>query len=89
MNSRSRTYVALLFSIGIGDGRRLLMADWRTMMEEIGLNQPRTLIATGNAVATQPQPGAAGRARGHLDRQLLAVERWDVDLGAKDGLVDA
>ena len=50
MNSRSRIYVALLFSIGIGDGRRLLMADWRTMMEEIGLNQPRTLIATGNAV---------------------------------------
>ena len=50
MNSRSRIYVALLFSIRIGDGRRLLMADWRTMMEEIGLNQPRTLIATGNAV---------------------------------------
>ena len=26
------------------------MADWRTMMEKLGLQNPRTLIATGNAV---------------------------------------
>jgi uncharacterized protein (DUF1697 family) len=44
------TYVALLYSIGIGEGRRLVMADWRSMMEELGLQNPRTLIATGNAV---------------------------------------
>ena len=46
----TRSYVALLFSIGIGEGRRLMMADWRAMMEGIGLRNPRTLIATGNAV---------------------------------------
>jgi uncharacterized protein (DUF1697 family) len=44
------TYIALLFSIGIGDGRRLVMADWRAMMGELGLQNPRTLIATGNAI---------------------------------------
>lgn len=44
------TYVAFLFSIGISGGRRLIMADWRSMMEEIGFQNPRTLIATGNAV---------------------------------------
>ena len=44
------TYVAFLFSIGISGGRRLIMADWRSMMEDIGLQNPRTLIATGNAV---------------------------------------
>ena len=44
------THIALLHSITIGKGRRLVMADWRAMMEAIGLNQPRTLIATGNAV---------------------------------------
>jgi uncharacterized protein (DUF1697 family) len=43
-------FVALLFSIGIADGRRLIMADWRAMMEAIGLQNPQTLIATGNAV---------------------------------------
>jgi len=44
------TYVALLFSIGISEGRRLMMADWRSMMEDLGLQNPQTLIATGNAV---------------------------------------
>ena len=44
------TYVALLSSIGIRDGRRLIMADWRSMMEGLGLQVPRTLIATGNAI---------------------------------------
>lgn len=44
------TYIALLFSIGIGNGQRLVMADWRAMMDELGLQNPRTLIATGNAI---------------------------------------
>jgi uncharacterized protein (DUF1697 family) len=44
------SHVGLLYSIGIGDSRRLVMADWRAMMEGIGLANPRTLIATGNAV---------------------------------------
>lgn len=44
------TYVALLYSIGIGEGRRLVMADWRSMMEDLGLQKPRTLITTGNAI---------------------------------------
>ncbi len=44
------TFIALLYSIGSGDGRRLVMADWRAMMEDLGLQHPRTLIATGNAV---------------------------------------
>lgn len=46
----ARTYIALLFSIGIAGGRRLIMADWRSMMRDMGLENPRTLIATGNAV---------------------------------------
>jgi uncharacterized protein (DUF1697 family) len=43
------SHIALLHSITIGGGRRLVMADWRAMMEAIGLRRPRTLIATGNA----------------------------------------
>ena len=43
-------YVALLHSITIGNDRRLVMADWRAMMEAIGLKRPQTLVATGNAV---------------------------------------
>jgi uncharacterized protein (DUF1697 family) len=44
------TYVALLFSIGIGEGKRLVMAEWREVMEGMGLRNVRTWIATGNAV---------------------------------------
>lgn len=44
------SHIALLHSITIGDGRRLVMSDWRAMMEKIGLQRPRTLIATGNAI---------------------------------------
>jgi uncharacterized protein (DUF1697 family) len=44
------TYIALLYSIGISGNRRLIMADWRSMMEELGFENPRTLIATGNAI---------------------------------------
>lgn len=49
------TYVALLFSIGISEGRRLIMAEWRSMMEDLGLQNPQTLIATGNAVFKNPK----------------------------------
>ena len=44
------SHIALLHSISLGNGRRLVMADWRAMMERIGLERPRTLIATGNAL---------------------------------------
>lgn len=44
------SYVALLYSIGVAKGRRLAMADWRSMMVELGFRNPRTFIATGNAI---------------------------------------
>jgi uncharacterized protein (DUF1697 family) len=50
MTTVAGTYIALLYSIGISGNRRLSMADWRSMMEDLGLQNPRTLIATGNAI---------------------------------------
>ena len=44
------TYVALLHSIVLGAGRRLLMADLREMAQELGFGDCRTLVATGNLV---------------------------------------
>jgi uncharacterized protein (DUF1697 family) len=57
------TYVALLYSIGLGEGRRLVMADFRAMASKLGLEAPRTLIATGNLVF---------EAKGTTVRQLEA-----------------
>ena len=44
------TYVALLYSIGLGEGRRLVMSDLRTMAEGLGFKNVRTLVATGNLI---------------------------------------
>lgn len=45
-----QTYVALLYSIILSEGRRLVMSDLRAMAEGLGLYDPRTLVATGNLV---------------------------------------
>jgi uncharacterized protein (DUF1697 family) len=56
----AETYVALLHSIVLGPGRRLVMADLRRMAEGLGLAAPRTLVSTGNLVfeAEEADPGA-------------------------------
>ncbi len=43
-------YVALLHSIVLGAGKRLIMADLRALAEELGFADCRTLVATGNLV---------------------------------------
>ena len=44
------TYVALLHSIVLGPGRRLVMADLKAMASELGFANPRTWVATGNLI---------------------------------------
>ncbi|RUU06546.1 DUF1697 domain-containing protein [Mesorhizobium sp. USDA-HM6] len=45
-----QTYVALLYSILLGEGRRVVMSDLKAMGESLGLKNVRTLVATGNLV---------------------------------------
>ncbi|AYM05560.1 MULTISPECIES: DUF1697 domain-containing protein [Agrobacterium] len=45
-----KDHVALLHSIVLGAGKRLIMADLRAMAEELGFAECRTLVATGNLV---------------------------------------
>ncbi|TIT84418.1 MAG: DUF1697 domain-containing protein, partial [Mesorhizobium sp.] len=45
-----QTYVALLYSILLSEGRRLVMSDLKAMAEGLGLKNVRTLVATGNLV---------------------------------------
>ena len=44
------TYVALLHSIVLAPGKRLVMADLKALAEELGFAAPRTLVATGNLI---------------------------------------
>lgn len=44
------TYVALLYSIVLGEGRRLVMSDLKAAAAGLGFENPRTLLATGNLI---------------------------------------
>ncbi|HEV7325207.1 MAG TPA: DUF1697 domain-containing protein [Bosea sp. (in: a-proteobacteria)] len=44
------TYVALLHSIVLGPGKRVLMADLKAMAAELGFRDSRTWVATGNLI---------------------------------------
>ncbi|PST24579.1 DUF1697 domain-containing protein [Mesorhizobium plurifarium] len=81
------TYVALLHSIVLGGGRRVVMADLKAVAEGLGYQEPRTLAATGNLVfraPEQPLPkleaelesafaAAFGR---HVDIIMRTAEEW-------------
>ncbi|WP_117191108.1 DUF1697 domain-containing protein [Rhizobium terrae] len=43
-------YVALLYSIVLGGGKRVVMADLRRMAEDLGYRNCRTLVSTGNLI---------------------------------------
>jgi uncharacterized protein (DUF1697 family) len=45
-----RTWVALLYSIVLGPGRRVVMADLKALAADLGFERPRTLLASGNLI---------------------------------------
>ncbi|MBB4277371.1 DUF1697 domain-containing protein [Rhizobium mongolense] len=47
---RKTLYVALLHSIVLAPGRRVVMSDLRDMAAALGYGNPRTLVSTGNIV---------------------------------------
>src|SRR5688572_13519929 len=62
------TYVALLYSIILPAGKRLVMSDLKDMAKELDLIDPRTILATGNLVFEAKRTTAA-----KLERQLDAA----------------
>lgn len=44
------TFVTVLRAINLGAHNRIAMADLRAMLEKLGLDDPRTLLVSGNAV---------------------------------------
>jgi uncharacterized protein (DUF1697 family) len=81
------TYVALLYSIILGAGRRVVMSDLRDMAVTAGFRQPRTLVASGNLVfETDEQSVPAIEARledafqkkfgKHVDIIVRSADEW-------------
>lgn len=66
----AETHVALLYSIVLGEGRRLVMSDLRAMAEELGFERPRTVVATGNLIFA-----AKARTVAQIEAQLEAAHK--------------
>jgi len=82
-----QTYVALLYSIILGEGRRVVMSDLRAMAESLGSTSVRTLAATGNLVFKAPaaeiaeierrlEAGFEKRFGRHVDIVVRGAEDW-------------
>ncbi len=80
-------YVALLYSIVLGPGRRVVMADLKAMATALGLREPRTVAATGNLVfsarRTPPaklearlEAAFAGTFGRHVDFVVRSAADW-------------
>ena len=66
--------VALLRGINLGSKRRVAMADLRALLEELGYEDVRTVLASGNAIFTGPK----AKAREKLEQALQ--ERFDMEI---------
>ena len=57
------TFAALLRGINVGTGNRLPMADLRSLLEQLGYSEVRTLLASGNALFDAATGTPADHAR--------------------------
>ncbi|BCM19662.1 DUF1697 domain-containing protein [Mesorhizobium sp. J8] len=83
-----QTYVALLYSIILGEGRRVIMADLKAMAEGLGLKNVRTLVATGNLVF-EARAGEISKLEQRLEQAFEKTFGRHVDIivrGAEDWL---
>lgn len=63
-------YVALLRGINIGKAKRVAMADLRSLVEDLGFLEVRTLLNSGNVVFTVPGKPTTDLA-GRLKKALI------------------
>lgn len=61
--------VALLRGINVGRAKRIAMADLRALMAELGFDDVRTLLNSGNIVFTDPK-GKPAQASGRIERAI-------------------
>ena len=78
------TRVALLRGINVGKAKRIAMADLRRMFEDLGYQDVRTLLNSGNVVFTAPRPGDdAARIEAALPKKLGVGARVTVLSGSE------
>jgi uncharacterized protein (DUF1697 family) len=66
---RGTIQIALLRGINVGKAKRIAMADLRSLVEELGYGDVRTLLNSGNVVFTVP-PGSKGDPAERIERGI-------------------
>lgn len=74
------TYVALLHSIILSEGRRVVMSDLRRMAVEVGFKNPRTLVATGNLLIDSIEQIAISEVEKRLEAGILQSFGKQIDV---------
>lgn len=77
-----RPVAVLLRAVNIA-GRRLVMADFKAVLADLGFQDVRTVVATGNAVISAPRADAALEAR--IEAGLKAAFEDTPDVLVRDG----
>jgi uncharacterized protein (DUF1697 family) len=67
----AHTYIALLRGINVGRAKRVAMADLRALVEDLGFNEVRTLLNSGNIVFNAAE-AARGDAAARIETALTA-----------------
>ena len=80
----SRTWVALLYSIVLGGGRRVVMSDLRELAAGLGFARPRTLLASGNLLFEAEAPDARA-VEARLEPAFAAAFGKPIDIIVRDG----
>ncbi len=78
------TYVALLHSIVLAPGRRVIMSELRDMASSLGYQNPRTLVSTGNIVFDAPL-SPIGDIEARLEQAFRARFGKPVDILVREG----
>lgn len=78
-----KSYVALLYSIVLGPGRRVLMADLRAVAEALGYSDATTIGASGNLLF-QAHPAPLGELEAALEAGFAARFGKSVDIILRD-----
>jgi uncharacterized protein (DUF1697 family) len=77
------TFAALLHSIVLGGGRRVVMADLRGMALAAGFENPQTLAATGNLIVTSKANISADEAELALEEGIRRAFGRHIDVIAR------
>ena len=80
----SRTWVALLYSIVLGGGRRVVMADLKALAADLGFERPRTLVASGNLIF-EAEARHAREVEARLEPAFAATFGKAIDIIVRDG----